>query len=354
MTNTSTSPRQPVGPVQGLVRDLVLVLVSGGLFAVMATTTLRATPHDPWIVPLLVVPVLCLVASLRRLQQSNWGVAGAGLLLLLTMSHPLMLYAISSEPRALGAIAALVLAAIAVLDILKKPDAETRIHLGLFLAPLALVEGGWPILLPLAFLSPLTEPRARAEIHVAIALLLVALVPALIVLCAASALQLVEPGGSPAGLLQAMSTPFARRAAFDTSALWALAVTSLPLLVFMLFALREPGNRKGAAVVVMFPLLTAGVCGAFEINLSTSTASLLAPLLVFLWSSGRQWSAPMRIALCVAMAASALTAWQSDLLWSGSSWRERQMGQSSGHLSQACPRIGGCPAPLLRPTLPLS
>lgn len=347
-------PPRPAGHRTGFVRDLALVLVSGALFALMAVTTVNTMPQRPWIIALLVLPVLCMVASLRRLQQSAWGITGAGLLLLLTMSHPLMLYAISSEPATLGAVAALALAAIAVLDILQRPDAEARIHLGLFLAPLALVPGGWPILLVLAFLAPLTEPRARAEVQVAIALLLVALVPAVIAVLAVSALQLAAPAGAVALFLQGILSTFALRPSFDATAVMALTVTSLPLLAFMLAAMREPANRVTAAAVLIFPFLVAAVQGTFAIDLAPWTASLLAPLLAFLWSGGRRLSAAMRIGLYAALAASALMAWQFDPLWSGSSWRERQMGRSSELLSQTCTRIGACPALLLRPTLSFS
>jgi hypothetical protein len=345
---------RPAGPWTGLVRDLALVLVSGALFSLMAVTTVNTMPQRPWIIALLALPVLCMVASLRRLQQSAWGIAGAGLLLILTMSHPLMLYAISSEPVALGAVAALALAATAVLDILQRPDAEARIHLGLFLAPLAVVPGGWPILLVLAFLSPLTEPRARGEVQVAVALLLVALVPAIIVVFAAFALQLAVPAGAAATFLHGILSTFALRSSFDATVLKTLTVTSLPLIAFILLAMREQANRTTAAAVLTFPMLVAAVQGTFEIDLAPWTASLLAPVLVFLWSGGRRLSAALRIVLCVALAVSAVIAWQFDPLWSGSSWRERQMGRSSELLSQTCTRIGVCPASLLRPTLPFS
>jgi hypothetical protein len=351
MISTTIAPqeRQP-----GLLRDVSLILFAACLFGLMATTASHVAPlgSRSWLA--ICLCVLFAVISLRRLWSLEWSIPSAVLLLLLTLSHPLVLYAVSSDPHALLSVSALAIACIAALDLWQRPGTQARILLGLSIAPLVVLSGGPAILLALALLSPLTEPAARKHFRVFWSLLVVALMPSAILLFAAYVLH-VQTGETGAMLAAPFLSSVSLRPLPDLARLHAFITTAFPLMLgIATIAVGNGSTIRGAALALILPTGIAFGGAIFTWDMPTWAAALLAPLMAFFWMCRQTLRPSQRAIFLVALGTSALLAWQSDALWQGSSWRDIQLKHDLPLFIRGCTMIDVCPKILLRPALPLT
>lgn len=256
------------------------------------------------------------------LRKSDWPVVQAMLALLLVAGHGVLLYSVttaSHEFLLLFAAAALIPAARRLEAV---GDVQSILNYGLTLTVLLLAGPQLAVLIPLLVLAvPFREPEARRKISVFGAMLLVAVIPALIIVAGVWAMA-AKSGLDTAVLAQPFAEAFERSSGSVTRPLLLLAMTA-PVGLVMLVHILVPDRRRKVVTSLLALILPAYVLvgnAMFAWNLApwTPGAIMLATSLGWLCSTRlRAWTRWVALGL---LAVGSLGSWALAASWADAPW----------------------------------
>ena len=275
----------------------------------------------------VVVAAMAAAALFRQFLASDWPVPRAVLAVMLVLSHPMMLQAVTTAgPEFMIVVtAALLIPGRRGLEAVG--DAQSVINYGLIL-PLLLLSGpALAALIPFLLLAvPLPDPEARRRPAAFLAMLLIGIVPVLIVVLGVSVIA-ARAGIGP----DAFIAPFMRTFAPDHSALLGplllMALCAPVGFAAVLHAVIPDRRRKifTSMMVLAVPLYLAVGNSLFAFNQSqwVAAAAFLAAALGWLGATRvREWMQWLVVALLLAGSAAS---WWLATLWSQPGWLEGLM-----------------------------
>jgi hypothetical protein len=299
----------------------------GSLLRVLAVwmaswLSLLVDPDTGLVLVYVLLASVSAIASYRALRGSDWPAFQALLALCLVAGQGTLIYAVTTaSPEFL-----LILAAGILIPARRRleavGDVQSVINYGLTLPLLLMAGPPLSALIPLLVLAvPLREPEARRKPQVFGAMLLVAIVPALIIIAGVWAMA------ARAGIgIDAFVTPFgdafARVASSPTRALLLLATTA-PVALILIVHLAVPDRRRKlltTMLAVLLPLYLLAGNSVFDWQLAswTPAAAMLACGLGWLCSTRlRPWMRWLALGLLLA---SLLAGWSLARLWAEPAW----------------------------------
>lgn len=303
----------------------------GSLLRVLALWVARAIPFVDAETGLLLVYVavatMGAALSYRALRISDWPAVQALVALVLVASHGVLLYAVTTaSPEFL-----LVLAIGVLIPVQRRleavGDVQAIINFGLTL-PLLLMAGPpvAALILLLSLAVPFREAEARQKPSVFAAMLLVAVVPALIIVAGVLAMA----GRAGIGM-DTLMQPFVDAFALSPSPIMPmlfLLVTTAPVALLLLAHGAIPDRRRKlltTLVAVALPIYLAVGDSIFDWQLApwTPAAAMMTTVLGWLGSTRlRPWMRWLALGL---LAFSALASWLLARLWVDPAWLDGLM-----------------------------
>jgi hypothetical protein len=299
----------------------------GNLLRVLALWVARwpAGVLDPATALVIVYIVVTAIVSgllYEALCRSNWPPLMAAALLGLVVAHGLVLFAVTSTvPEFL-----LVLALGAIIPSRRQleavGDVRSIINYGLTLPLLLLAGPPLAVLLPpLVFAVPLRDSQARRQFKMFVALLLVAVVPALIVLAGAAAIALRGGVG-----LEFLVTPFVSafqlHAGESAGTSLAMSVTALVGLVVVLHIFIRDRRRqvRSSVLALLLPAYLVAGNSIFSWHLSAWTPALALLATTLGWLADTRIRPWMRWLTLGLMATSTGASWLIASQWATPQW----------------------------------
>ncbi len=302
----------------GWLSQLVLMLVA----------TLGDVPLEQRILSLTAAAVAGLAFGIfyDRLRAAGWTVLGCVALLVLVGLHAHVLYAISAASRGLPLYFALAVIIPAIRQMEQVGDVQSTIGLGL-LMPLLLLAGPLttPLILPLAVGAALADPDGRRDPRAFVAMLLVAVIPALIVVIGVVGFVAQSGLGVEFVLLPYAATYGALRLgdiATSVGTLFTFApVAIVPILYCIWPHLPERRHIWSALAVVALPLYLAVARTVFNSAMESFVPALALLVAYISWLCVVRMPLTLRALALLMLGVAVYLSWTATGLWDDTAWK---------------------------------
>ena len=297
-----------------LLRVLVLWVASWPSFAIDGDTALLFV--------YILLASICVVVTYRALRVSDWPVTQALLAVALVASHGVLLYAVTTSSREF----LMVIAAGALIPAVRRleavGDVQAIINYGLTLTLLLIAGPELAVLIPLLVLAvPFREAEARQKPQVFAAMLLVAVVPALIVV--AGVWAMAARAGIDIGMLAA---PFGQAFTPTRSPLLPgliLLAVAAPVAATLLLHVAIPDRRRKiftSLFAIALPLYIAVGNSMFDWKLAAWTPAAIMMATVMGWLGTTRVRPWMRWVVLGLLLLSSLGSWLLARSWADPAW----------------------------------
>ena len=304
---------------------------TGGWLSQLVLSLVGLVPNLDWQQSVLslaaaVVAGLAFGLLYDRLRASGWTIVGSVLMLLLLASHANILYVITAASRGLP----LYLAFAAIIPAIRKMeevgDVQSTIGLGL-LMPLVLLAGPLttPLIIPLALGAALADPDGRRDPRAFVAMLLVAVIPALIVVIGVVGFVAQSGIGIENIIVPYLATYGSLKmgdAIGSLAALYTLApVAAVPLLYCVWPNLPDKRHVWSSVAVIALPTYLAIARTVFNSSMQSFVPAVALLAAYMSWLCVVRLPLLLRMIAVAALTLAVVASWTQTGFWDDAAWK---------------------------------